>query len=136
MSELPELVPIKPKNTPFVVIIFAENKRLLYPLRFLIAHQIVVGIHKALSKAQMSLAEMDAVAVTYGPGLVGALLVGVAEAKAAPPCQRLPQPHHPWSFLQSDSGHNPPPGPDGYALLTLPGIEKEAPNLYFQYSWR
>ncbi len=39
-------------------------------------------MEEALSKAQMSLAEMDAVAVTYGPGLVGALLVGVAEAKA------------------------------------------------------
>ena len=30
----------------------------------------------------MTLEEMTAVAVTYGPGLVGALLVGVAEAKA------------------------------------------------------
>lgn len=39
-------------------------------------------IEEALAKAQMSLAEMDAIAVTYGPGLVGALLVGVAEAKA------------------------------------------------------
>lgn len=39
-------------------------------------------IEEALAKAQMSLSEMDAIAVTYGPGLVGALLVGVAEAKA------------------------------------------------------
>lgn len=39
-------------------------------------------IEEALSKAGMSLEEMDAIAVTYGPGLVGALLVGVAEAKA------------------------------------------------------
>lgn len=39
-------------------------------------------IEEALDKANMSLAEMDAIAVTYGPGLVGALLVGVAEAKA------------------------------------------------------
>ena len=30
----------------------------------------------------MTLEEMTAIAVTYGPGLVGALLVGVAEAKA------------------------------------------------------
>ena len=30
----------------------------------------------------MTLEDMTAVAVTYGPGLVGALLVGVAEAKA------------------------------------------------------
>lgn len=39
-------------------------------------------IESALSEAMMTLEEITAVAVTYGPGLVGALLVGVAEAKA------------------------------------------------------
>ena len=39
-------------------------------------------IGAALSEAGMTLPEMTAVAVTYGPGLVGALLVGVAAAKA------------------------------------------------------
>lgn len=39
-------------------------------------------ITEALKEAGMTLEEMDAIAVTYGPGLVGALLVGVAEAKA------------------------------------------------------
>ena len=39
-------------------------------------------IRQALADAGMTLAEMDAVGVAYGPGLVGALLVGVAEAKA------------------------------------------------------
>ena len=39
-------------------------------------------IDEALSKADMSLEDIDAVAVTYGPGLVGALLVGVSSAKA------------------------------------------------------
>ena len=39
-------------------------------------------IEEALKEADMSLEDMTAVAVTYGPGLVGALLVGVAEAKA------------------------------------------------------
>lgn len=39
-------------------------------------------IEKALEDAGMTLDDMDAIAVTYGPGLVGALLVGVAEAKA------------------------------------------------------
>ena len=39
-------------------------------------------ITQALSEAGMKLTDMDAIAVTYGPGLVGALLVGVAEAKA------------------------------------------------------
>lgn len=39
-------------------------------------------ILEALGTAGMKLEDMDAIAVTYGPGLVGALLVGVAEAKA------------------------------------------------------
>lgn len=39
-------------------------------------------IEEALEEAEVSLDDIDAVAVTYGPGLVGALLVGVAEAKA------------------------------------------------------
>ena len=39
-------------------------------------------IREALNEAGETLDSIDAVAVTYGPGLVGALLVGVAEAKA------------------------------------------------------
>ena len=39
-------------------------------------------IEEALKEAGVSLKDIDAIAVTYGPGLVGALLVGVAEAKA------------------------------------------------------
>lgn len=39
-------------------------------------------IEEALSEAGMDLEGIDVVAATYGPGLVGALLVGVAEAKA------------------------------------------------------
>lgn len=39
-------------------------------------------ISEALKEAEMSLEEITAIGVTYGPGLVGALLVGVAEAKA------------------------------------------------------
>ena len=39
-------------------------------------------IEAALAEAEVTLEEIHAVGVTYGPGLVGALLVGVAEAKA------------------------------------------------------
>ena len=39
-------------------------------------------IEEALEKAEVKLEDIDAIGVTYGPGLVGALLVGVAEAKA------------------------------------------------------
>lgn len=44
--------------------------------------QINQVIEQALCKADVTLKDIDVVAVTYGPGLVGALLVGVAEAKA------------------------------------------------------
>lgn len=39
-------------------------------------------IGKALSDANVSAADIDLIGVTYGPGLVGALLIGVAAAKA------------------------------------------------------
>ena len=39
-------------------------------------------IEEALKQAEVTLDDIDAIGVTYGPGLVGALLVGVAEAKA------------------------------------------------------
>ena len=39
-------------------------------------------IEEALQKAEMNWEDIDAIAVTYGPGLVGALLVGVSAAKA------------------------------------------------------
>lgn len=39
-------------------------------------------IEEALEEANVTLDDIDAIGVTYGPGLVGALLVGVAEAKA------------------------------------------------------
>lgn len=47
-------------------------------------------IEQALEDAHMTLDDMDAIGVTYGPGLVGALLVGVAEAKAIAYAKNLP----------------------------------------------
>ena len=47
-------------------------------------------IEQALKDANMTLDDIDAVGVTYGPGLVGALLVGVAEAKAIAYAKKLP----------------------------------------------
>jgi N6-L-threonylcarbamoyladenine synthase len=43
---------------------------------------MVPAVHRAFDKAGVSWADVDAVAVTAGPGLAGALLVGVAAAKA------------------------------------------------------
>lgn len=39
-------------------------------------------IEQALSEANVTMEDIDAIGVTYGPGLVGALLVGVSAAKA------------------------------------------------------
>ena len=44
--------------------------------------KIIPVVNEALKAAGMTLSDMDGIAVTYGPGLVGALLVGVAAAKA------------------------------------------------------
>ena len=47
-------------------------------------------IEKALADADKALTQMDAIAVTYGPGLVGALLVGVSAAKAISVASGIP----------------------------------------------
>ncbi len=47
-------------------------------------------IEEALKQANVSFADITAIGVTYGPGLVGALLVGVSEAKAIAYAARLP----------------------------------------------
>ena len=43
---------------------------------------IMPVIEETLQKAKLELKDIDQIAVTYGPGLVGALLVGVSAAKA------------------------------------------------------
>ncbi len=52
--------------------------------------KIVPVVDHALSTAGLTFSDLDAVAVTYGPGLVGALLVGVAYAKALAFASGLP----------------------------------------------
>ncbi len=55
-------------------------------------HLELVGpvVEAALAEAGSSLDEIEAVAVTAGPGLIGALLVGVSTAKAIAAPRRLP----------------------------------------------
>ena len=70
--------------------------------------KINIVIETALKEADVTLEDIDAIAVTYGPGLVGALLVGVAEAKAlayaAPKswtCRRASSAKRRWPPLRS-----------------------------------
>jgi N6-L-threonylcarbamoyladenine synthase len=42
---------------------------------------ITIVIEQCLKKANMEMAMIDAIAVTYGPGLVGSLLIGIEAAK-------------------------------------------------------
>jgi N6-L-threonylcarbamoyladenine synthase len=66
-------------------------------------------VEDALAEADASLADVEAVAVTTGPGLIGALLVGVSTAKALAAPRRLPlipvdhlQGHVAATFLEPD----------------------------------
>lgn len=52
--------------------------------------QITVVIEEALAQANMQPSDLDAVAVTEGPGLVGALLIGINAAKAFAFANNLP----------------------------------------------
>jgi N6-L-threonylcarbamoyladenine synthase len=51
---------------------------------------VVPVVREALAKADTDLERLDAVAVTQGPGLIGALLVGLSAAKALAWAKRLP----------------------------------------------
>src|SRR5699024_133613 len=44
--------------------------------------QMTIVFEEALEKANMTLDDIDGIAVTEGPGLVGALIVGINAAKA------------------------------------------------------
>jgi N6-L-threonylcarbamoyladenine synthase len=51
---------------------------------------IVPVVREALARARVTLADLDAIAVTSGPGLAGALLVGITYAKALAFAQNVP----------------------------------------------
>jgi N6-L-threonylcarbamoyladenine synthase len=73
-------------------------------------------VERALGEAGVALADVDLVAATQGPGLVGALLVGLSTAKALAAARELPfapvdhlQGHVAANFLQSAEGPFEPP---------------------------
>lgn len=52
--------------------------------------QVTLCAEEAMTQAGVTYADLTAVAVTYGPGLVGALLIGVSAAKAVAFAHQLP----------------------------------------------
>ena len=101
-------------------------------------------IEEALCEADCSLDDIDAIGVTYGPGLVGALLVGVAEAKAIAYARNLPLigVHHieghisanyienkelepPFLCLVVSGGHTPLVCVEGYGKYRILGKTKD-----------
>lgn len=82
-------------------------------------------IEEALVRAHMSLADIDAVAVTRGPGLAGSLVVGMNTAKGIALGKSLPligvnhlEGHVYSAWVYSYDTPQPPPAPD-FPLLAL-----------------
>ena len=80
-------------------------------------------IEEALKEAGVTLDDLDAIGVTYGPGLVGALLVGVAEAKAISFAKDLPLVgvHHIEGHISANYIENPDLEPPFLCLVVSGG---------------
>ncbi|MBQ1682631.1 MULTISPECIES: tRNA (adenosine(37)-N6)-threonylcarbamoyltransferase complex transferase subunit TsaD [Agathobacter] len=80
-------------------------------------------IEQALKEADMTLDDIDAIGVTYGPGLIGALLVGVAEAKALAYARNLPlvPVHHIEGHISANYIENPDLEPPFLCLVVSGG---------------
>ncbi len=80
-------------------------------------------IEEALEQSGKTLEEMDAIGVTYGPGLVGALLVGVAEAKAIAYAAKKPLVgvHHIEGHISANYIENPDLEPPFVCLVVSGG---------------
>ena len=84
---------------------------------------IVPVVDRALSEADVALSDVDAVAVTYAPGLVGALLVGVSYGKslAFASGRALVAVHHMEGHLFATQLQHPDAVPPFTALLVSGG---------------
>ena len=80
-------------------------------------------IEQALADASMTLDDIDAIGVTYGPGLVGALLVGGAEAKAISYARNIPLVgvHHIEGHISANYIENPGLKPPFLCLVVSGG---------------
>jgi N6-L-threonylcarbamoyladenine synthase len=84
---------------------------------------LVPVVRQALGEAGLELSDVDAVAVTQGPGLVGALLVGVSFGKAVAYGARVPVVgvHHMEGHLFAAALEHPDAAPPFTALLVSGG---------------
>ena len=87
------------------------------------AEAIVPVVTEALAQAELTLADIDALAVTYAPGLIGALLVGVNFAKGLSLSTGLPlvPVHHLRSHIASNYISNPELKPPFLCLVVSGG---------------
>ncbi|MBQ4267765.1 MAG: tRNA (adenosine(37)-N6)-threonylcarbamoyltransferase complex transferase subunit TsaD [Clostridia bacterium] len=87
------------------------------------AENISAVVNKALSDAELTLNNIDAVAVTYAPGLIGALLVGVNYAKALSFGRNLPliPVHHLRSHIAANYITHPDLEPPFFCLVVSGG---------------
>ncbi len=87
------------------------------------AENISAVVNKALSDAELALDDIDAVAVTYAPGLIGALLVGVNYAKALSFGKNLPlvPVHHLRSHIAANYITHPDLEPPFFCLVVSGG---------------
>lgn len=87
---------------------------------------IYAVIDEALQRANMSLADIQAVAVTRGPGLAGSLVVGMNAAKGISLARKIPligvnhlQGHIYSAWLYPADASNPPPAPQFPQMVLL-----------------
>ena len=87
------------------------------------AEAIVPVVKGSLEQAELTLKEIDAIAVTYAPGLIGALLVGVNFAKGLSLSTGLPlvPTHHLRSHIASNYISNPDLKPPFLCLVVSGG---------------
>lgn len=84
---------------------------------------LVPSVGRALSEASVRMEDLDGIAVTVGPGLAGALLPGVAHAKAMAAALRIPLlgVHHLHGHVEAAVLHRPDLAPPLIALIVSGG---------------
>ncbi|MCW5892880.1 MAG: tRNA (adenosine(37)-N6)-threonylcarbamoyltransferase complex transferase subunit TsaD [bacterium] len=82
---------------------------------------VLAVIHTALERAEATLADVDGIAVTRGPGLIGSLLVGLSVAKGLAMGRRLPMVgvHHLEGHLLAPNLDRPLDEPVAFPFLAL-----------------